>query len=174
MIQDALPQLSPIGTDENVTIRLARASDISAMVSLSYAKRRAYEKAQPRFWAYAPEAEESQSQYFNELLTQDDHILLVAETHDKVIGFVIGRVQEAPKVYDPGGLTVMIDDFCVVSTSNWQEVGGKLLQKLKQLAHLKDASQLLVVCGAHDETKRQFLKGLGLNVASEWYVGEVE
>jgi GNAT superfamily N-acetyltransferase len=160
--------------NDEIVVRQVGEDDISAMVSLSYQKRRAYEKAQPRFWGYAPGAEESQSQYFNELLTQDDHILLVAQAHDKVVGFVIGHLKRAPQVYDPGGLTLMIDDFCVETSSNWQDMGAKLLDKLKQLSRQQGASQVLVVCGAHDETKRQFLKDLGLTIASEWYVGEVE
>lgn len=36
----------------------ATKTDITAMVDLSYQKRRAYEKAQPQFWRYADGAEE--------------------------------------------------------------------------------------------------------------------
>jgi len=174
MSQEIMPKINPVATDKDVSIRPARASDIAAMISLSYRKRRAYEKAQPQFWRYAPGAEESQRQYFNGLLAQNDHIFLVAEAHDKIVGFVIGHLRRAPEVYDPGGLTVMIDDFCVESPSIWQEVGAKLLRKLKQLSHQKGATQVLVVCGAHDEAKRKFLMDIGLNIASEWYVGEMK
>lgn len=37
------------------TIHLTKFSDISAMVSLSKAKRLSYEKAQPQFWRYTGE-----------------------------------------------------------------------------------------------------------------------
>lgn len=32
----------------------------------------------------------------------------------------------APEVYDPGGLTLMIDDFCMQSENLWESVGFHL------------------------------------------------
>lgn len=89
---------------ENILIRLAETTDISSFVALSYKKRRAYEKVQPQFWKYAgPEAEKSQKQWFEELLRLDDHIMLAAVYKEKILGFIIGRLMSAPKVYNPGG-----------------------------------------------------------------------
>jgi len=156
-------------SENYILIRDANSSDIAAMVSLSYAKGRSYEKAQPQFWRYKEGAEESQSKWFKELLLQDDYIILVAEDENKRLGFIIGRLIEAPEVYDPKGLTLMIDDFCVETENGWSFVGGQLIEKIKPKAKSKGASQILVVCGVHDEPKRQFLKAHGLNVASEWY-----
>lgn len=34
--------------------------------------------------------------------------------------------------------------------------------------------QIVVVCGAHDLTKRKFLKKHGLNIVSEWHVGKIQ
>lgn len=154
-------------------IRKANVSDVPAMVALSYEKRKGYEKAQPQFWRHAEGAEETQAKWFNELLPQEDYILLVAESESKIAGFIIGRIANAPEVYDPGGLSLMIDDFCVLSTKLWESIGGELLQELQRLAREKGAAQTLVVCGAHDEPKRKFIKGSGLTIASEWYVGEI-
>jgi ribosomal protein S18 acetylase RimI-like enzyme len=152
-------------------IRKALQKDIEAMVLLSYEKRRAYEQAQPQFWKYAEDAETIQNQYFKELLTQNDFILLVAELENKIIGFVIGHILKAPAVYNPPGLTLMIDDFCVLSDLEWTSTGGKLLDELKKISGSFGAKQILCVCGAHDEPKRQFLKSANLNITSEWYVG---
>ena len=157
-----------------INIRLATQSDIDSMVNLSYQKRRSYEKAQTQFWRYAEGAEESQKEWFKLLLSKDDSILLVAESKDQIEGFIIGQIIKAPAVYNPGGLTLMIDDFCVASTSDWKLVGERLLEKLKILSKEKGATQTIVVCGFHDEPKRQFLKGFGLTVASEWYVGDIK
>ncbi|WP_156110754.1 GNAT family N-acetyltransferase [Rickettsia felis] len=139
------------------------------MVSLSYNKRRSYEKAQPQFWRYKDGAEESQSKWFKELLLLVDYIILIAEDEDRMLGFIIGRLIEAPEVYAPKGLTLMIDDFCVETENDWTFVGAQLIKKIKPKAKSKGASQILVVCGVHDKPKRQFLKALGLNIASEWY-----
>ncbi|MEY3197404.1 MAG: hypothetical protein RLZZ59_775, partial [Pseudomonadota bacterium] len=54
---------------DGTVIRTSQLSDISAMVSLSKAKRLAYEKAQPQFWRYAgEEGDKVQRQWFTELL----------------------------------------------------------------------------------------------------------
>ncbi|MBY0534089.1 MAG: hypothetical protein K2P31_03895 [Rickettsiaceae bacterium] len=79
----------------------------------------------------------------------------------------------APKVYNPGGLTVMIDDFCVTSTNLWQSVGVRLIEETKAAAKVKGASQILVVCGAADLPKRKFLTDRNLSIASEWFVGGI-
>ena len=94
-----------------IKVAQATKTDVASMVNLSYQKRRAYEKAQPQFWRYAEGAEEGQGKWFEELLGHDDHIILVAKSDTETIGFIIGRLVKAPEVYDPGGLTLMIDDF---------------------------------------------------------------
>ncbi len=155
------------------SIRPGTLDDISTMVSLSYQKRRDYEKAQPQFWKYAKNAEEIQSKWFKELLKQHDCLMLVTEENHEVVGFIIGRITKAPEVYNPGGLTLMIDDFCVKTPQLWNTVGKQLISEIKRLAKDKNASQILTVCGAHDEPKQKLLKNLGLTVASQWYVGNL-
>lgn len=157
----------------DTSIRHATETDIPAMVSLSYQKRRAYEKAQPQFWRHAEGAEALQNQWFKALLATEDTLLLVAESQSKILGFLIGRLIQPPEVYNPGGLTLMIDDFCVESALDWSQIGKKLIDESKKLAKIKGATQILVVCGAHDEPKSSFLKNIDLSVASEWYVGNV-
>ncbi len=154
-------------------IRKAYASDIPAMVALSREKRRNYEKVQPLFWRHAAGAEEAQAKWFNKLMAHEDHILLIAESEAGIDGFVIGKIIKAPEVYDPGGLTLMVDDFCVSSPILWRSAGSKLLEELKRMAKSKCAAQIVAVCGAQDEPKKLFLKAAGLTVASEWYVSEI-
>jgi len=92
---------------------------------------------------------------------------------DGIEGFIIGKVIPAPEVYDPGGLTLMIDDFCV-KDDNWQDMGVKLIDQIKLIAQDKGVTQLVVVSGDHDGTKCLFLEQIGLSVASRWYVGEAK
>ena len=156
-----------------ILIRKAKEIDIDEMVALSYEKRRNYEKIHPQFWRYAKGAEKAQGMWFKELLTQDDYILLIAESGNKIVGFIIGHIIKAPDVYDQGGLTVMIDDFCVGSPIKWNLIGGSLLTELKRLSKMQNGVQFVIVCGAHDAPKRYFLENFGLKVASEWYVGGI-
>ncbi|MBY0501614.1 MAG: GNAT family N-acetyltransferase [Alphaproteobacteria bacterium] len=157
----------------SAVIRPVTTADIISMVSLSDQKRRIYEKAQPQFWHRAEKANETQSQWFKELLSQEDHILLIAEANRQILGFIIGELKRAPEVYDPGGLTLMIDDFCVKDQELWATIGKKLLLDLQQQAKQRGAIQILIVCGHHDVSKRQFLKKENFILTAEWYVKEM-
>jgi GNAT superfamily N-acetyltransferase len=145
------------------------------MVLLSKAKRKLYEKAQPQFWRYAgEEGDNTQRQWFKELLEDKNYVIFTAESEtQEILGFVIGKLMSAPEVYNPGGLTLMIDDFCVQSENLWQSVGHELIEEAKAAAKVKGATQTLVVCGAHDNPKRKFLREQNLQVASEWFVGGI-
>jgi hypothetical protein len=148
----------------------ASKADISSMVELSYLKRKNYEQAQPQFWKYAEGAEKIQTEWFEELLEHKDYILLVAKENSKIIGFIIGRLVIAPEVYNPGGLTLMIDDF---ACEDWINVGKLLMEKIAKIAKEKGAVQFCVVAGNHDLDKCRFLEEFGLNCASRWYVGSI-
>lgn len=151
-------------------IDLATKVDIGAMVNLSYQKRKNYEQAQPQFWRYSGNAEEIQARWFEELLEHKDYILLVAKENSKVIRFIIGRLVKAPEVYNPGGLTLMIDDFC---SEDWINVGKQLMDNIAAIAKEKGAVQFCVVAGNHDLDKCKFLEDFGLGCASRWYVGSI-
>ena len=152
-------------------IRKATFDDVEAMVELSDQKRTEYKEAQSQFWKKAENANVIQTQWFKELLEHQDYYLFVAEENKHIIGFVIGRIVPAPEVYNPGGLTMMIDDFCVDNQKSWIEVGKALVDVLRKVSN--EVAQLLIVCGAHDQAKREFLKAIDLSVASEGYVGKV-
>jgi len=149
---------------------LATKNDIEAMVTLSYYKRKEYEQAQPQFWHYADGAEQIQTKWFEELLEHKDYILLCARENSKVTGFIIGRLVKAPEVYNPGGFTLIIDDFCC---EDWINTGKNLMSKIAEIAKEKGAIQFCVVVGNHDKTKCNFLENFGLSCASKWYVGAI-
>lgn len=158
----------------SIYIRPATVADVSAMVTLSDQKRGSYENAQPQFWHQAEDANAKQTKWFEWLISKDIHIFFVAEVNQQMFGFIIGELKSAPEVYDPGGFTLMVDDFCVENPELWDSVGGQLLHATQQQAKQKGAVQTLVVCGQHDESKKHFLESRGLNIASEWYVGGIE
>lgn len=140
------------------------------MVSLSKEKRLRYEQFQPQFWRHARNAETAQSIWFASLLSQDIYLMYIAYEAEEIKGFIIGELQEAPEVYDPGGLTLVIDDFCVLDESLWSSCGALLLDEILKEAKKQEATQVVVVCGAEDTQKRSFLKHQDLCTASEWYV----
>ena len=114
-----------------IQIYLANLNDIDDMSRLSKAKRLAYEKVQPKFWAHAGEkGDEIQKAWFKELLDNPEYLLFIAkDSNQQCMGFVIGKLMQSPQVYNPGGLTLLIDDFCVASDALWPSVGLQLLKQ---------------------------------------------
>jgi hypothetical protein len=146
------------------SIRHAKKSDIAWMVDLSHAKRENYQKVQKQFWKMAKNSDQIQSQFFAEEIDKPN---VLALCDHKKRGFVIGKIISPPQVYD-AGLTLMIDDFCVETPELWNSVGVELFSEICALAKLKNAKQILAVCGDHDLEKSAFLKKLNLSVVSNW------
>jgi GNAT superfamily N-acetyltransferase len=159
------------------TILPATPDHVDAMVALSEAKRTLYAAYQPTFWRKAPDSAAVQTPYFHTLLARASIVAFVAQAGAQqgapIVGFVIASIVPAPAVYDPGGLTCMIDDFCVAEPAQWATVGRALLTAATAAARARGATQTVVVAGAQDAPKRAALIAAGLTVASEWYTGTI-
>jgi GNAT superfamily N-acetyltransferase len=154
-------------------IRRAEASDVPAMLDLAEQRRTQYARYQPRFWNPAPDARLAQSGYFAQLVATPEVLTAVCVQATELIGFLIASLVPAPPVYDPGGLTCQIDDFCLASLDTWQTVGKQLLEHTYAAARQRGATQAVVVCGHLDQPKRNMLFSIGATLASEWFVQEL-
>lgn len=156
------------------SIRVAKASDIDAMVDLSEVKRSEYATYQPLFWRKAQDSAEHQIKYFHRLLDQQSMIMLVHTTDGQLDGFIIASIVPAPPVYDICGLNCLVDDFCVRDETTWSNVGQQLLSETLKVAKTKGAVQVVIVNGHHHAQKRKFLQDAGLSLASEWYTSAID
>ena len=127
------------------------------MVALSGEKRRRYAGFQPTFWREAPDSDARQVPFFESQIAGGTAVVRVQERDGVVDGFVIATLAPAPPVYDPGGLTCRIDDFCVAREDEWPSVGGALLDAVIREARARGAVQAVVVCGHLDRPKREAL-----------------
>jgi len=137
---------------------------------LAAARRAQYETYQPVFWRPAADAAARQRTYLAGLVDDPAVISLVAVTDRDVTGFAIATVEPAPPVYEPGGLTCLVDDFVVADPRDWPTVGVVLLRALSRAAQERGAAQIVVVTAELDGAKRAVLAASGLSVASEWWV----
>lgn len=151
-------------------IRVAQAEDVPAMVALSERYRARLEHYQPVFWRKAEGAAQAQTRYFLSLLPRTDVVALVHRAVNGLAGFLIATLQPAPPVYAPGGLTCVIDDFCVAEERYWPKAGAALLQEAMRGARERGAAQVVVVCPHRDQAKLTLLAAEELSVASEWHV----
>ena len=81
-------------------------------------------RTQPGFWRKAADSREKQTPHFERIVGSERVIALVHEQAGTVDGFVIATLVEAPPVYDPGGLTCLIDDFVVADPQEWETSGS--------------------------------------------------
>jgi hypothetical protein len=154
-------------------VRTAEIADLERLLVIADRRRHEYAGYQPRFWNPAPDALVRQRDYFETLLADPEALFEVAATADRVRGFIAARLLPAPPVYDPGGVTCLVDDFTVDDTEAWSEVGPLLLASARSWAAERDAAQLVVVTAARDHPKRAALSAADLSLASEWWVGAV-
>jgi ribosomal protein S18 acetylase RimI-like enzyme len=136
------------------------------MVSLAGRQRKLQEQLEPRFWRRSPGAAGWTRRYFRFLLVTRRATLLVAEDQGEVAGMLIARRVGAPPVYDPGGASLMIDDFCVLSPASWPSVGAALLEAAIQGS---SAAQVIIVAPVRDAAKSQWLASAGLTPVSSWW-----
>ena len=145
------------------------------MVELSEQRRTLYAQFQPMFWRKAENSRAAQTPYFENQLARENVLTLVAEDQNTgaMAGFVMAALIPAPPVYDPDGLTCLLDDFCVAEAAEWRPVGEALLAAVGEQAQARGAVQFVVVCAHLDRPKREALRSLGFDLASEWYVREI-
>ncbi|HEY5040288.1 MAG TPA: hypothetical protein VIJ93_14580, partial [bacterium] len=133
----------------------------------SAVKRTQYEKYEPVFWRGAKDSDVKQKAFFEAQVVGNKVVALVGEQGGQVLGFLIAALVPAPPVYDPGGLTCVIDDFCVKDPTDWLTVGAALLADIGEKVRRKSAVQIVVMCGHRDDLKRDFLASKGFGTATE-------
>ena len=155
-------------------VAVAVPADVGAVARLADERRRSYEPHQPLFWRQADDALARHEAYLRGLVEDPACIFLVAREEQVLSGFVVGRLVPAPPVYEPGGLTCLVDDFALATDDDWHRLGAALLRDLAWRARGRGAVQAVVVSGRHDDAKRRALAAAGLSVASEWWVGPLD
>jgi hypothetical protein len=141
------------------------------MAELAELKREEYEPHAPVFFRPKRGVRDLHRAFLaSRIESEEKHIALVHEADDgHVDGFLIASLVPAPPVYDPGGLTALVDDFTVEMPQLWAVVGRSLLDAAISEAEPRGAVQTVVVCGADDQPKRGMLVDAGHFVASEWF-----
>ena len=167
--------LPAAATVDAMTAREATGVDVERMVELADDARRAYEPHAPVFQRPAANAKQVHWPWLSRLVEDPDVGTFVHEdSHGDVDGFAIITTVPAPPVYDPGGLSSIIDDFAVSSPDKWVTAGAMLLDAATAWAQERGAVQVVVVSGPHDGPKRALLQDAGLYVASEWFTAPLD
>ncbi|PON12587.1 hypothetical protein C2W62_38840 [Candidatus Entotheonella serta] len=154
-------------------IRPVTAADVPRILELLQQRRETYQHYAPVFWRIAERAVEKHDPFIRGLVDNADVLTIVHESNKRVDGVLIATLIDAPPVYDPGGKVCMIDDYVVESPELWREVGIRLLGHCHDWARAQGGVLQIIVCAQKDMPKAAMLKGMGAEVASEWYVREL-
>jgi len=150
-------------------VRKAETADIKAAVELVERSRRQFQKSQPTFWRKAARSAATTETFFTKLLGESDTLFLVAVEGNQQQGFLIARKFPNPPVFDPGGDTWLIDDFCVAEPHFWLSIGEALLSHATTLIHEHGGVQVVVVSADRDLAKTEMLRRSDLTIASNWW-----
>lgn len=150
-------------------VRKAEAFDIKAAVELAERNRRQFHKYQPTLWRKAANSAAATEAFFVELLAEPGTYFLVAVEGARLQGFLIARKFPTPPVFDPGGDTYLIDDFCVLEPRLWLTLGEALLSHVSTLIHEHGGAQIVVIAVDRDLGKAEMLRRSGLTIASNWW-----
>ena len=149
-------------------VRDAAETDIDAIVDLIEANRLRLQEWEPRFWKKSQSSAEMSRAFLATLLTDADVIFLVAAEQSQIFGCLHCKPSFVPPVYDPGGTTWMVDDFCVHDQS-WDEAGQLLLDELKLRTLAKAEGQLILPSPHRDSRANEFILGAGLRPTTTWF-----
>ena len=149
-------------------VRKGGQSDVLAMADLLTRQRERYEKFAPMFWRLAEDHRGKTRQFLRWKILDPASVVLVCEANSSIEGFLIAAPVETPPVYDPGGPTVLVDDFCLDAGGDWDTTGRALLRELRAIAAERSWHQLVAVCAVEDTPKRRFLEAAGLLPTSIW------
>ncbi|GEP53473.1 GNAT family N-acetyltransferase [Reyranella soli] len=150
-------------------VRKAETTDIETAVELMERSRRQFQKFQPTFWRKAEKSAAATETFFGRLLTDPDTYFLVAVEGSRLEGFLIARKFPSSPVFDPGGDTWLIDDFCVAEPRLWLSIGEALLSHATTLIHEHGGVQVVVVSADRDLAKTEMLRRSDLTIASNWW-----
>lgn len=150
-------------------VRDARWSDVNAIVALIQQRRRQLESFDPRFWRPAEHAAAHTRRFYRWLMLTGRGTFLLAEAEGKIVAFLTARRVKAPPVYDPGGTTILVDDFCVAAPELWSSAGDLLLQALRSRGRQRGWAQMIVAAPAADHAGLEFLQRHELTHTSSWW-----
>ena len=153
-----------------IRIRPASQPDLAHVTRMTEDRRVQYQEYQPVFWRKAEDSAVLAGDFMAKTLAREDALFLVAESDERILGFLVATEISAPPVYDPGGKVCFIDDFVVDPPELWGTVGRALAEAAFKRAKPMGAAIGNVVCGPRDTSKRATLIGMGFTVAGEWHV----
>jgi GNAT superfamily N-acetyltransferase len=153
----------------NINVRAIISSDVDRMTVLVAEKRLLLEQLEPVMWRARENSSDHAGAFLRHVIAQPQALAFVAEDGDRFLGFIIGILQDAPPLYDPGGKSVTVDDFAVVDGTEGDAAASALLDAVMGEGRARGAVQIIVVAAANDARETGWCKNKKLHVASQMW-----
>jgi hypothetical protein len=142
-------------------VRELTAQDATWAAELMEQRRQLYASYSPVFWRPAEDATGLHARFLRRQIASPANVALRTDH-----GFIIGQRQAGEG---------FVDDFAVDADGSWETDGADLLDAMWQRLAGETGFEALRVVTAHaDEDKSRMLSSLSLELASQWWVRELD
>ncbi|MCX6346188.1 MAG: GNAT family N-acetyltransferase [Armatimonadetes bacterium] len=143
----------------NLIIRRAKQSDLDAIVSLWVELLDFHQERDP-YYTLNEDAQKHTAKHIAGTIDSLKSIVLVAESDNIVIGYLIANIQQRPPAYK-GGALVSISDICVNGGSRRAGAGVAMVKELIKIADKKGIDRVEVGYSARNEHSVAFWDKMG-------------
>ena len=142
----------------NMIVRSAEETDLGNLVELSLSLQQHLEASNPRIWRLTEEGRKSWKQEVEEMLSDQDGRLVIAEKDDHIVGFAYGRILRRTD-YRP----LVVGDISriyVLQQYRRRGVGTRLIEELCQFFSSANAQEVTLRYVLGNEEAERFWHNL--------------
>jgi GNAT superfamily N-acetyltransferase len=140
-------------------LRKAELSDVDAIFTMRVSLQRHLEKSNPLVWRKTEEEKNLIQKNLDEQLIDENHLLLIAEVEDEVVGFAHGEVQHRsthiPAIIGNIGSIFIIENF------QRRGIGTRLIQEICQFFRTKSVEDVYLRYVLGNREGERFWEKLG-------------
>jgi ribosomal protein S18 acetylase RimI-like enzyme len=145
---------------DDVTIRPATVDDLDSIAGFWEELLELHHRLDGRFWKRAPDGREKYREWMHEALSAEDRALLVAQMHEKVVGFAHGMLKKSPPPVVPL-LAGFVTDLFVSEPCRRVGVGRRLIEAAEEWFLLHGAGEMTLTTAVCNVPAVAFWRAMG-------------
>lgn len=140
-------------------VREAVPGDLDQIVAL-WVELLDFHQARDPYYTRVPDSERSSAEHFTRAMESGTSTLLVAESENSVLGYLMAHTERRPPVF-VGGAVLSISDICVKSGSRRGGVGVAMVNEILRIADEMGIERVEVGYSANNELSHAFWGKMG-------------
>jgi len=143
----------------NLKIRNANSSDVDGIVEMQFSLQKHLENCNPSIWRYTEEKEELIRRNLREQLTDENHLILIAEVEGEIAGFAHAEVQQ--RTTHLPNIIGNIATIYVSGSLRRRGIGRRLVQEVCKFFRSKNVEDIYLRYVLGNKEGEEFWKTLG-------------